>query len=697
MDGAVHQQKVRKAVKSKEAAANDANESGLVFTGERIVPQADNCEPNFASRMYQEHIARYLFASQIVANKAVIDVGCGVGYGSQRLGELGAASVHAFDLSEDAIRHARLHYAHPNVHYEVANAESFTVDRKFDVAVCFELIEHVRNPRSVMKNIKKALGDDGVLIMSTPRALQEKRTHFHEHEFGLEEYVELIREFFGEVEIYVENNHFSSLVTKGRPAKLHNVICLKDQFDAALADVFIAVARSSVPLPAMKPAFALDDDAYVTMLERDVGILHKAERDLRERAEAIEAVRADEVAFKDAEINRLKGEYEALFRRSEEQAKKLWEADRRSSETASKDAEIKRLTKEYQALFNRFECQAQKLWKAEQSISGGTSKDAEIKRLKGEYEALFRRSEEQAQKLWEAEQVISDGAFKDVEIQRLTSEHKCLFSKVEQLSTKLWEAQQRNAQVESKEYEIERLTAEYRRLFARSEELSTKLWEAEQETSRHKAEVGSKILENEILTTECKMLGEAADDLSDQLRDSEMRYAGLQQEQTKLRQEIDLLTVRSTDADARRLEAYEFARLASQEAHGLRRELEILKRDIAAAIDSPSAVESSLEVHHDERHRDIVQAMERLFVGTEATHRMARDPIVDRIVRLSLQLEDESARASHLTREIRALQEFQREAEDWHRQLLRMRKSVSWRITAPLRGLRRLSRVRKPS
>src|SRR5689334_8905078 len=204
MDKAVQQErKARKAAKSKNLAANDANESGLVFTGERIVPQADNCEPNFASRMYQEHIARYLFASQITANKAVLDIGCGVGYGSQRLGELGAASVHAFDLSEDAIRHARIHYAHPHVHYEVANAESFAVGRKFDVAVCFELIEHVRNPRAVMKNIKKALGNDGVLIMSTPRALERKRTHFHEHEFGLEEYLDLIREFFGEVDMYV--------------------------------------------------------------------------------------------------------------------------------------------------------------------------------------------------------------------------------------------------------------------------------------------------------------------------------------------------------------------------------------------------------------------------------------------------------------------------------------------------------------
>ncbi len=57
----------------------------LKFSGERIVPEADNCEPLFALKMYQEHIARYLFASQRVSGKSVLDVGCGIGYGSHML------------------------------------------------------------------------------------------------------------------------------------------------------------------------------------------------------------------------------------------------------------------------------------------------------------------------------------------------------------------------------------------------------------------------------------------------------------------------------------------------------------------------------------------------------------------------------------------------------------------------------------
>ena len=85
--------------------------------------------------------------------------------------------------------------------------------------------------------------------------------------------------------------------------------------------------------------------------------------------------------------------------------------------------------------------------------------------------------------------------------------------------------------------------------------------------------------------------------------------------------------------------------------------------------------------------------MEKLFLGTEATHHITRDPIVERIRNLSAELDRERERTGQLTREIQALQEFQREAEDWHRQLLRMRKSASWRLTAPLRGVAKAFRA----
>lgn len=505
------QAKTSKAATRLDRPASDAPESGLVFTGERIVPEADNCEPNFASRMYQEHIARYLFASQVTHGKSVIDIGCGVGYGSQRLAELGARSVYAFDLSEIAIRHAQIHYSHANLKYESANAEEFTTEQQFDVAICFELIEHVKHPRKVLANIQRALKPDGILVMSTPRALEQKRTHFHEHEFSLDEYVSMIRDYFPNVEMYVENNHFASLVTKARPTTVSRIECLKEQFEPSVADVFIAVATSSdKQLPPLDPALALDNDAYVTMLERDVEILHKAEADF---------------------------------------------------------------------------------------LEGAKAKDQEIRRLEGEYRTLFQRNEELSSKLWASEQ-----------------------------------------QSEAKEAEIKRLTAE-----------------------------------NQTLRS-----------LQNRLQELEMKVSELEKERESLRQEVAWLTVRSADAEARRLDAYEFARVSSQETQGLRREIEILRRDISEALDRPLPL---LREAPDQRHRDVVDAMERLFLGTEATHHIAEDPLIERVRRMSLELDQRRGEVETLAREVEALREFQQHAEEWHNQLLRIRKSVSWRITKPVRAM----------
>ena len=661
----------------------------LDFTGERIVPEADNCEPTFASRMYQEHIARYLFASQLTKAKSVIDIGCGVGYGSHRLAELGASSIYAFDLSEDAIQHARKHYGHPVIQFESGNAEQLKMPGKFDVAVCFELIEHVKNPRKVLANIKRALNPNGILVISTPRSLEQKRTHFHEHEFALDEFESLIMEYFPNVEIYSENNHFSSLVTKARPTEVTQIECIKDQFAAAVADVFVVVASlSSSPLTAMKPTLVLDDDAYVRTLERDVEILHKAEDDLKERVDAIEAQRAAELAFKDRELERLTSDFKTLFANSEMLKTNLWMAEQQNSEVASKDAEIDRLTGEYKELFTQTEKLKADLWDVKQSQSHGASNDAEIARLTTEYKTLFQQSEELKISLWNAEKRAADSSSKDAEIERLTTEYNRLFTQSEEFRARLWQAEQKQSEIASKDAEIARLTDEYHTLFARSEELSALLHEAE----KRQLEADAKQSEIVRLTSECNALREQSDDLSRRLQESEMKQVELQQERQKLNDELELLTVRCADADARRMDAYEFARVSSNQVLALRRELEILRRDLENALDHPS--QDNKQSDCDSRYRDIVTSMERLFLGTEATHDIARDPIIDRVSGLALDLREQMDLTDRYAREIAALQEFQRHAEDWHRQLLKIRKSASWRITAPLRWATKPFRVR---
>jgi glycosyltransferase involved in cell wall biosynthesis/SAM-dependent methyltransferase len=256
----------------------------LKFTGERIVPEADNCEPLFARKMYQEHLARYLFASQICRGKRVLDVGCGVGYGAHLLASRGAAQVTAFDISEAAVQHALEYYSHPKIEYLVASAEDFSISGRYDVVTCFELIEHLDHQHRAVERIGRALAEDGLLIMSTPRPIGEKRSAFHTRELQLSDFTGLLGTYFEYIQLFFENNHFASLVTSEQPAVLDAIHPLHPQFSLGQADYFVAVAsRSQVDAQQFRPQLVLNDERYVKNLERDVDILHRAEADFQAR------------------------------------------------------------------------------------------------------------------------------------------------------------------------------------------------------------------------------------------------------------------------------------------------------------------------------------------------------------------------------------------------------------------------------
>lgn len=253
----------------------------LGFTGERIVPGASDCEPTFARKMYQEHVARYAFAAQLAGGTDVLDVGCGVGYGSQLLGKAGATSVLGFDVSAEAVEHARMNYFHPAVTFKVQDATAIEPGDGYGLVTCFELIEHIEKQEKVIELIKAALRKDGVLAISTPRPLDDIRTHFHVHEMSFEELYGLLKTRFRYVEPYFEVNCFTSFVGREVPGAIERIVPVSDRIDLENADYFVFLASDEPiePRSEVKPLLTLNDDAYVLTLEKDVGILRQAEND----------------------------------------------------------------------------------------------------------------------------------------------------------------------------------------------------------------------------------------------------------------------------------------------------------------------------------------------------------------------------------------------------------------------------------
>jgi len=105
-----------------------------MFVSERV----SLLSPPWAVR---QHLARYLWASREVRERAVLDAACGVGYGTAMMAEEGKATrVVGLDLSPEAIDQARKGCGQiQNVEFLLGSVEELPFeDSTFDVYTSFD-------------------------------------------------------------------------------------------------------------------------------------------------------------------------------------------------------------------------------------------------------------------------------------------------------------------------------------------------------------------------------------------------------------------------------------------------------------------------------------------------------------------------------------------------------------------------------
>ncbi len=168
----------------------------LVDTGERMVPEFHKGE-----LIYAEHVTRYRSALAVVADLTVLDIACGSGYGSQILSST-AKHVYGVDTDAAAVAYAAEHFAATNIEFLVGDAVAIPLpDASVDVVVTFETIEHIKDYRTFLAEIKRVLKPDGIALVSTPNDLEfTEGNHFHLHEFEYDELIALLAEEFAHIE-----------------------------------------------------------------------------------------------------------------------------------------------------------------------------------------------------------------------------------------------------------------------------------------------------------------------------------------------------------------------------------------------------------------------------------------------------------------------------------------------------------------
>jgi SAM-dependent methyltransferase len=166
---------------------------------ERIVP--DETEPGVVAL----HLARYEFAKQYCVGHTVLDVGCGVGYGSAWLGSV-AHRVVGVDASAETIAYARERYGAPNVEFVAGDATQLPhASESFDVVCAFETIEHLDDPDAAVAEAARVLETRGTLLASTPNVREtthEPANPWHRVEYSRADFEQLLSRHFAQVELF---------------------------------------------------------------------------------------------------------------------------------------------------------------------------------------------------------------------------------------------------------------------------------------------------------------------------------------------------------------------------------------------------------------------------------------------------------------------------------------------------------------
>ncbi|MDF2522612.1 MAG: SAM-dependent methyltransferase [Clostridiales bacterium] len=201
----------------------------MKLTGERVVPKLMSGE----NGLLREHIKRYEFASRFVRDR-VLDIACGVGYGTQILLESDSAGniehIIGVDIDPYTIDYAKAHYSNEKVSYLVKDATSSElVDElgRFDTIISFETLEHLEKDNDFINNLEELLKPSGTLIISTPfgrgRGIPCSNP-YHVHQYKEKEFVQLLNRF-RKIELYYQRNETIEKAVEGKKYYLMVAVC----------------------------------------------------------------------------------------------------------------------------------------------------------------------------------------------------------------------------------------------------------------------------------------------------------------------------------------------------------------------------------------------------------------------------------------------------------------------------------------
>lgn len=130
------------------------------------------------------HIKRYEFASTLrIAERRVLDLACGHGYGTEILRKAGYDKAIGIDIDEQLINENTKKY--PQCRFLKMDITRTAYLPNADLITFFEAIEHLtfHQGKTLLWKIFYALNYNGLFVLSTPRDINDKYNRLHKSEW----------------------------------------------------------------------------------------------------------------------------------------------------------------------------------------------------------------------------------------------------------------------------------------------------------------------------------------------------------------------------------------------------------------------------------------------------------------------------------------------------------------------------------
>ncbi|XOV79312.1 MAG: methyltransferase domain-containing protein [Aestuariibacter sp.] len=211
------------------------NQVHLVATATKSMQRGERQIAPEYKNIRDDHKHRYSFAYEYLADKdihSVLDLACGIGYGSKMIATNLDAYVTGVDIDNGAIDYANQYYHHPKVNYVEGDAREIHFPELFDAVVSFETIEHVDFDKDLLSTFFKALKSGGYFICSTPNQdvmpFDPVKFRFHVKHYTNDELVDLVESAgFEVVEVNKQENNIDSKVESGNNGSFIIFVCRK--------------------------------------------------------------------------------------------------------------------------------------------------------------------------------------------------------------------------------------------------------------------------------------------------------------------------------------------------------------------------------------------------------------------------------------------------------------------------------------